>query len=260
MTSRRFPAMNHHTQRIKGFSLIELMVALAAGLIVLSAVVAFLMSSFKGNSDFVQSTRLTQELRNTMDLITRDLRRAGYDDNAMAYLATGGISPFSRIMTCNAADVCTSGAAAPRTCIIYAYDRAAGTPGTIDVSGGEVRGIRLKTRSVNGRNVGVIEYAVSSGAIRPACAAAGPDYSVYPTTCNAATTWCPLSDGTKLDISTFTLTDTGANTGGVKLRDIGIVLQGRIAGTTDYVRGMKSSVRIRSDCYDTSLTNCILSP
>ena len=59
--------------RQAGFSLVEMMVALVAGMIVVAAVIAFMMSSFSSNAEYVRSTRLTQELRNTLDLATRDM-------------------------------------------------------------------------------------------------------------------------------------------------------------------------------------------
>lgn len=242
------------------------MIALAAGLIVSSAVVAFLMSSFKSNSDYVISTRLTQDLRNTLDLVTRDLRRAGYDEDSISSLGAGapGVKPFSRLQLCDAASVCTGVGTPtpPDTCAIYAYDRNGGTAGVLDTNNGEVRGVRLSRpiTNINGLRVGVIEYAVSKGALKPTCAGAGPDYTAFPTGCNLATGWCPLTDATKLDITSFSLTDGGTTAGGVKLRDITVVLQGRPAGSTEYIRGVQSSVRIRSDCYDSSLANCSLSP
>ena len=61
-------------------------------------------------------------------------------------------------------------------------------------------------------------------------------------------------------MTTFSLTDGGAVSSGIKLRDITVVMQGRPAGTSEYVRGVTASVRIRSDCYDSSLANCNLSP
>jgi prepilin-type N-terminal cleavage/methylation domain-containing protein len=250
--------------RQRGFSLVELMVALTAGLIVSGAAIAFLMSSFRSNGEYVISTRLTQELRNTLDLATRDLRRAGYDQYAMSGMATGRISPFSRIRLCDAAGNCVGGSPAPTpplTCVIYSYDRDVGNHGTLDVDQGEVRALRRRTATVNGiSGVGIIEYAVSADGVRPQCDAAGPDYSTFPIACNSSTKWCALSDPTRLDVTSFVITDGGSNSGAVKIRDLTLVLQGRPAGKTDYVRGVKANVRIRSDCYDTSLANCTLSP
>ena len=48
---------------------------------------------------YVRSTRLTQELRNSLDLVSRELRRAGYDENALRYIAmsasNNATSPFA---------------------------------------------------------------------------------------------------------------------------------------------------------------------
>ena len=245
----RIQVLNKHPSRsmFGGFSLVELMIALAAGLIVSGAAVAFLMSSFKSNGDYVISTRLTQELRNTLDLVTRDLRRSGYDEYAMSGISTGRISPFSHLRLCDAANACVGDATAPTpplTCVIYSYDRNNGDAGQLDVDNGEVRAVRRRSVTSNGRtNIGVIEYAVSTGVVKPDCGGAGPNYGVFPLTCNTTTTWCALSDPTKLDVTSFVLTDGGSNAGGVKLRDITVVMEGRPAGTTEYKRGVKASVR-----------------
>ena len=45
----------------RGFSLIELMVALVVGLIVSGALLAFTISSVRANAEYVSAARLTQE-------------------------------------------------------------------------------------------------------------------------------------------------------------------------------------------------------
>lgn len=258
-----------NSARMAGFSLIELMVALVVGLVVSGAVLAFTASSMKSNSDYMLSMRLTQELRNSMDLVTRDLRRAGYDEDALKYIATGNASPFSRMQLCNDAGTCTTvssagvaSATGPITCAIYAYDRAGGTDGVVDLDNGEVRGVRLKQRTVNGRQVGVLEYAISSGSSLPSCSDASPDYTTYPASCNGP--WCVLSDPAKLDITQLAITNQGNVVGSapsqVQLRDLTIDMVGRLAGTTDFTREIKSDVRIRSDCFDATISNCALAP
>ena len=250
-------------RRQAGFSLVEMMVALVAGMIVVAAVVAFMMSSFSSNAEYVRSTRLTQELRNTLDLVTRDLQRAGYDDNALMYLGNPNASPFSPILI--------SG-----SCIIYAYDRShpngqaalAGQEGRLDVGNGEVRGLRMsQVTNVNGQSVGVIEYAVSEGTTKPDCSAAAATYSTVPATCNATTKWCPLSDASTIDIDAFTLTNgagpamssSGSTMG---QRRIDVVLTGRIAGDNSFSRTMRTSVKVRSDCIRLtgSFSACTASP
>jgi len=46
----------------------------------------------------------------------------------------------------------------------------------------------------------------------------------------------------------------------VRVRDLVVKMVGRPAGTTEYSRGVEARIRVRSDCYDTALSNCTLSP
>jgi prepilin-type N-terminal cleavage/methylation domain-containing protein len=71
----------------RGFSLIELMVALVVGLIVSGALLAFTISSVRANAEYVSAARLTQELRSVGQLIDSELRRAGYDEDSLGYVA-----------------------------------------------------------------------------------------------------------------------------------------------------------------------------
>lgn len=250
----------HHTHAA-GFSLVELMVAMVAGLIVTAAVLAFTFSSMKSNGEYVVSTRLTQELRNTLELVTRDLRRAGYDEDALSNLASGNVSPFSRVQ------VVRPGAS--NSCVLYAYDRNGSDPfkpGQLDFDNGEVRGVRLVSQTVNGVNVGIVEYAESSstGDDELDCDAANADYTKTPVACNATTHWCALSDPRTLDITAFTITDSssvvGTSPNQVRLRDLVVRVTGRPVGNTEYTRDVVSTVRIRTDCFDTTIANCITSP
>jgi prepilin-type N-terminal cleavage/methylation domain-containing protein len=255
-----------------GVTLVELMIALAAGVVVSAAAVAFLMATFRSNADYVQSTRLTQELRNTLDLATRDLQRAGYDDNALTYVGNSNVSPFAPLCIASmAAPTCVTDTTAG-SCVLYGYDRTypngtttpSGTAGTVDVGNGEVRGLRLNSVTVNGRTVGVLEYAVSSGSTRPACDGASADYTTFPATCNSTSLWCPLSDGSKLDITALTIANNGSSTssGGIAMgvRRLDIGMTGRIAGSTDFTRNVRASVKVRADCMRAAIGSCSARP
>lgn len=254
--------------RVRGFSLIELMIALVAGLIVSGAVLAFTVSSLRANSEFVRSTRLTTELRNSLSLIVEDLRRAGYDENALSYVSRPagftGFSPFSTIELVNAG--------AANGCIVYAYDRLPANPGQIDRTNGEIRAFRRAVRTLNGQEVGVIEFAESFGTTTPSCTANGPNYSTYPPSCNTGTGWCALSDPRTVDITSLSFNRPGggfftqAGTGGrpgLQLREIAVDIQGQLIGSeSDRIRrGVNAVVRVRSDCIRTDPgTNCVQSP
>jgi hypothetical protein len=234
-----------------GFSLIELMLAMVAGLIVIGAVLAFTLSSLRANSSYIRSTRLTQELRTNLGFVSDELRRAGYDEDSIGYIfqpKSHASSQFSPIGIANAGTA--SG------CVVYAYDRLPGIAGSREPANGEIRALRRVDRSVNGQTVGVLEFAESSAA-NPGvtCSGGSPDYSTYPATCNG--NWCAVSDPRVLDITTFTLTTQAAadmnipgnaSTKAMQIRRFGVDMRGRLIGDPDVVRGVHANVRVRADC------------
>jgi Tfp pilus assembly protein PilW len=241
----------------RGFGLVELMISIVPGLVVSGAAVAFVVSTLSSNTNFVRSTRFNQDLRSNMDFVTRELRRAGYDENALKYIAltasNNTVSPFASVKVVRAGE--------DNGCVIYAYDsRAAasdgsGGPGQLDAAAGEIHAIRRMTRTVNGSLVGVMEVSQSSSAAPTLdCDAAGPNYANYPATCNASTGWCPLSDPLQIDITRFRIVDNSQWTpptmvaNGSKVHDLDLVMGGTLVGANDYARQMQGSVRIRAEC------------
>lgn len=262
---RRLPRFRRQSG---GFSLIELMVALVAGLIVVGAVLAFTVSSVKANGEYVSSARLMQEMRNVGDHISAELRRAGYDESAMDFLASNTLaatSDFAPILVDNA----TPGA----NCVIYAYDRLPGDPGVINLDNAEVRAIRRSTATIGTETVGVIEVAESATSA-PSCGGAGPDYSEYPVSCNTTSGWCALSDPRVVNIATFTVEDEGEGTRshglrnppgatgflGVQIRELHVVLEGHLRNSPDLTRKIETNIKVRSDCLRADLGDCELAP
>lgn len=258
--------MKHLKKRnVQGFSLVELMVALVAGMIVTGAVLAFTMSSLNSNTAFITSTRLTQELRSNLTFVTDELRRAGYDEDSLGYVgqpATAALeSPFARIYYAE-----TDGA--DNGCVVFAYDRLPGTPGALELGNGEIRAFRRRIRSVNGRNVGVLEFAQSATGVTPQCDGGAPDYTTYPVGCNDGSGWCAISDARVLNVETFRISgnDQGVITGNaatveMQVRRLEVVLRGSLLGDTSVIRGARSQIRVRADCVRASaLANCTQMP
>lgn len=271
-----------HGRRQRGLTLVEMMVALVAGLIVSAAVIAFALASMKGNAEYVQSTRLTQELRNTLDLVTRDLSRAGYNDDALRFVSLPSNSPFAPVYIKDSGSTVTAGT--PSTyanadtdgCVLYSYDRTfpigyeddtdcddvhgCGEAGAIDLDNGEIRGIRRVCVDGNcnaSTDVGVIEYAESAAGVTPSCSGATADYSTNPATCNASSGWCPLSDPTLLNITRFMVINTSTDIStSMRVRDIGVHVEGQLVNQPDYTRGVSTKVKIRADCINPSVANC----
>lgn len=255
-----------------GFSLIELMVSLVAGMIVVGAVLAFALSSIRSNSEYVRSTRLTLELRTNLQTAVEDLRRAGFDQNAMKYISRPPTfteaSPFSRIFLSTDND-----------CVIYAYDRADPDDvdaGALNFENGEVRGLRRAVREVNGRQVGVLEMAESTATAHPVCSGASPDYSTTPASCSS-NGWCPVSDPRVIDITQFQIANMLTATSGVpglipnppsapnllpmQIRKMRVTLTGALLAEPGVSRSISTDVRVRADCVrSAAATNCVAVP
>lgn len=234
----------------RGFSLVELMVSIIAGLLVTAAVLAFTVGSVRSNAEFVTATRLTQELRNVIDFSSRELRRAGYDQDYLSQISrlagSTDQSDFSPILLEDSP-----------TCVIYAYDRDPGNPGQVDEDNGELRALRI----VDVGGVGVIEAATTDATNTSiACDDDPADYSTYPATCVGP--WCALTDNRVLDITEFQINDlspdvisaSGTASLPLRIREFGLLVEGNLLGNPDVSRTLQSRVRVRADCLRVGLT------
>ena len=77
----------------KGFTLVELMIAMTIMLVVSVVAIQTSVNVFRSNTESIHMVQLSQEMRSAIQLISRDIRRAGYNDDALAsYLSTQAIS------------------------------------------------------------------------------------------------------------------------------------------------------------------------
>jgi type IV pilus assembly protein PilW len=84
-------------QQHRGISLLEMLVTIALGLFLVGATAGLLTSQLAEHRRVLLDTRVTQELRAVLDLVTRDLRRAGYwghAANAATNPATAPANPY----------------------------------------------------------------------------------------------------------------------------------------------------------------------
>ena len=104
-TRRHVPAAGPGRQR--GLSIVELLVGVTLGLFVVAAAALMVSTQLAENRRFLLETQLQQDLRSTMDIITRELRRVSYNPNTagevwfegktalMSENASGAIRPTS---------------------------------------------------------------------------------------------------------------------------------------------------------------------
>jgi len=88
-----------------GFTLVEMMISSLIGSLAMAGAISVFTVTVKNNGDGLKRVRLGQELRTIMDVMTRDIRRAGYWENADGITA----NPFATLSVNN-------------NCVTYSYD------------------------------------------------------------------------------------------------------------------------------------------
>jgi Tfp pilus assembly protein PilW len=237
------PTGNPRARGQRGLGLVELMISVAIGLFLLAGLTDFLGRSLTSSGQNFRDARLTQDLNAAMELMTRDLRRAGYSSAAQGpgTAVSAPPNPFAVEAGAGAGDgginLATAG------CALYSYDVPATENGTRDVT--ERLGFRLQ-----------------GGAVQAGTSA---------TTC-AVGNWQPVTDPTLSEITVLTfqyLDGAGAAaapqgpfvaasgvTWAVCTRLIQITLTGRLVGNPNVTRTLTQSVRVRNDWYRTGTTTC----
>jgi prepilin peptidase dependent protein B len=64
--------------RQRGFTLVEMMIGLAIGLFIVGSATGLLTARLREHKAMLVEARLMQDLRTSVDIVTRDLRRSGY--------------------------------------------------------------------------------------------------------------------------------------------------------------------------------------
>jgi len=131
----------------RGFSLIEMMVAIVMGMVVAAGAVLLIVAIDKSNSETIQSTRINQELRALAGVIGDEIKRARRLHDPIGFAGQG----LTAATSLDFVDTSTSG------CILYAYQDAplnATTASTNNALVTEFEEIYLKTTA----GVGVIMF------------------------------------------------------------------------------------------------------
>ena len=101
-----------------GLSIVELMVGVAVGLLIVGGATKLIVDYLVSNKRLLVETRVNQELRAAADLVARDLRRAGYWNNATA--GVGGAGAIANPHTSGLGAVTSTA-----TSVNYSYSRDA---------------------------------------------------------------------------------------------------------------------------------------
>jgi type II secretory pathway component PulJ len=203
-------------QNQTGLSLVEMMIAIVLGLFLVLGLVTFLVNYIKFNANTAKTTRLSQELRSTMEFMASDIRRAGSWGSAQ--LGTGAapvVNPFSTIT------MSTPG------CILYSYDQ--NLDGSLNSSAPDER----------------FGFLLDSGAVK--MRSGSTSYS-----CAVSSNWGLVTDVNSITVTalTFTVTSVAATSNArVIVRDVTISISGQIKNDPGMTQSLQQTVRIRNDLY-----------
>lgn len=218
----RKPKCAVHRQR--GLSLVEMMVGVTVGLFVVGGALSLFTRNVIGSRHVLLETRLNQDLRAAADLVTRELRRAGFWGNAIQgtiAVGTGSITtanPYSALTNVSTSQV------------EYQFSRDSAENNTLDP--GDQFGFRL--------NSGALQMQTTSGS------------------------WTDVTDTQTLRINSLTLTPTvttlplgnlcyktcavGApNCPTVTVRSYALAINAQAVADSTLQRSFKSVVRMRNE-------------
>jgi type II secretory pathway component PulJ len=224
-----------------GATLIELLIALALSLIVTSSMVVLMGNSMGSATRIIQMSQLTDELRNSMSMMSRDVRRANYNVNAIYCFANSECGTEANASAIQAANIAISGDELVDLCMVFGLDR--NWDGNANNDGGGA--FRLKQES----GVGRIEMWVDNDSI-PDCASVN------------AGDWVPLTDPGFVNITAFNVDNTATagtyttdlgEASGVTLRQhvrfVQMQIDGELLIDNTISRSIVDTVNVRNDFY-----------
>lgn len=230
----------------RGLSIVELMVGITISLFILAGASMVLTTQLDSNRRLLLEAQLQQDLRTTADMISRDVRRAGYWGKAYC-----NVWPASRddLVNCPVANPYNTmiPAAAPDGTTSLEYDRStdAEESGTYNKDDNKVDAVQYRPREHVGfqwnQAAGTIEYLVN------------------------AKNWQTLTDPAVMQVTQFTMTLTrrvlpvpcagagcqalGPLCGGpmtVQSRDLTFTIVARSVHDANVQRSLSENVRLRN--------------
>lgn len=227
---RRNVSSNRHRQA--GFTLMEGVVSMSLSLVVTAAMVALMANSLGSTTSIVNMTKLSDDLRNTMQLMTRDVRRTSYNANAM--LCYGNQDCFSDGSVTLPGDIVISNT---NDCFTFLTDRDHDGDSTENDAGG------FRRREIGVGGVGVIEMWTGNNA--PNCAAEGDNWVRVTNPDSMNITAFNVDDD--LSFSEEIFNDGVGTTISQKVRKLRVRLQGELVANDNVRREIEDIISVRND-------------
>jgi len=199
-----------------GLSMIELMIGMAIALFIAAAGGTLLAGHLRENRALLLEARLTQDLRTAADVITRDLRRAGYWGHAGT-----GTNPYTAIAP----------AVGSSDTVSLRYSMDASENDAVDSN--EQFGFRLRGGAIELQlGAGNWQTLTDAGTLTVTTFTVTPEVqdlslaSFCPSACAAGSSTCPLHQ---------------------QVRSLAVAITAKLVSDARVERSVRSNVRVRSD-------------
>ena len=250
--------MNIKRNKQQGASLMEVLIAMGISLVVTASMIALMANSLGTTTRIIKMTKLSDDMRIAMQMMTRDVRRGSYNGKSMYCYATDSCKENSTITLADsstmkiASDINIEVDVNGNTCFTFLTDRDKdgdstnfSSDPTIDSAGGFRRAqVRQDPDDNSSDLVGVIEMWTGN---------ATPDCGVAAGTGG----WVQITNPMNMDIFDFTVDENlsytqeifndGTNTLSQKVRKIRMNMQGQLVADNTIVRRMEDVISVRND-------------
>jgi len=224
-----------------GFNLIELMIAMSLGIIVVAGAISVFIATSSSNRDVLNAIKLNQELRATMSIIVRGLRRAG----SWNYSAAPGGSLMSANPFNQAGSITGTPACDPvvndctYTCVEFTYDFPENPNLDQSIAANQPNGIE-NIVALNSDYTEQFGFGFEDASIKR---------RQEGTTCaGGMDKWERITDETAVNITNFQVIDRfPASFGDTQIRLLEIRLTGELVNDASVKRDLVEFVRIRND-------------
>ena len=241
-TVKHFPVHSRSTQT--GASLIEILVGLALSLVVTTAMVVLMGNSVGTATRIVEMSQLTDELRNSMSMITRDVRRANYNANALYCFSNSDCGDVGDASALQSGNIAISTDGNGDTCLEFGLDRDWDGDSTNDGGGA--------FRRVTKDGVGRIEIWVSPDT--------APNCGLNESVLDGKVVWVPITDPDLVNVTQFDVENSAATgsyfeelseeDGSIlrqQIRFVQISIGGELVLDSDINRAVVDTVKVRND-------------
>lgn len=217
--------------RQRGAGLMEVLVAMSISLVVTAAMVALMVNSLGTTTRIIKMTKLSDDMRIAMQMMTRDVRRSSYNANSMLCYSNKNCLEDGSVIA--AGDINIDGG----NCFTFLMDRDHDGDSTENDAGG--------FRHVTKDGVGLIEMWTGD---------ATPDCSDD----EGGTGWVQITDPDDMDIVTFNVDDALSYEDTIqddalgnemiqKVRKIRINMSGQLVLDNTIVRRVQDVINVRND-------------